>query len=243
MGYNITINGNYINIHNEQINVFTDRPSKDIVFAKVLVDSDRFTVYYRDKEINGLSDILFSEFELNGVPFASSLDLENWKNANTGGPGIGSSGGGVSSTVTVSNFPTGQSTEVKQDANISKLEEVRVIEQNANTILTTIRNDTALMKAELTTIKNQTVNLATIQNVYVKSDGVSPISMINATTSGTTSGNAWMTEMTVIGNGCTIGEVPVPNGYYVKFERCTGKVGSVAYTVTSPARIIIATVN
>lgn len=94
MAYNIKVNSNYLLITNTDTQVFTDRPSKDIVICKVLTSDVNYTVYYNGKEIDGLIEIPFTDFQLDGVPFVDELDFENFICENTGSGGASSSGGG-----------------------------------------------------------------------------------------------------------------------------------------------------
>lgn len=94
MAYDIKVNSNYLLITNTDTQVLTDRPSKDIVISKVLASDTNYTVYYSGKEIDGLVDIPFTEFQQGGVQFSDAIDFENFICENTGSGGGASGGGG-----------------------------------------------------------------------------------------------------------------------------------------------------
>lgn len=94
MAYNIKVNSNYLLITNTDTQVITDRPSKDMVICKVLTSDINYTVYYNGKEIDGLTDIPFTDFQADGVPFTGEIEFENFICENTGAGGASSGGGG-----------------------------------------------------------------------------------------------------------------------------------------------------
>jgi hypothetical protein len=89
----------------------TDRKSSEVEFVAKYEGSDSYMVRYRGHPIDDLINILWSDFTLNGVPFANQQAFEDWKNENTAG---GSGGGGVTPTPVISTnlFPTGLNTSV-----------------------------------------------------------------------------------------------------------------------------------
>lgn len=107
----ITINGNYIYFTNSENNIVTDRPISDITIVKKYSYSTDYTVYYKGGSvIDGLCNIEFTNFSLNGSPFTDNQVFEDWKNQNTSSSNIGQSD---SSPITETNlFPTGLNTNV-----------------------------------------------------------------------------------------------------------------------------------
>lgn len=82
--FNITTNGNYTFITNEDTGTSTDRLSSEIEIVKKYDDSTVYSVRYRGNIIDNLVNIPFTEFKLEGVAFTDQTAFENWKNQNTG---------------------------------------------------------------------------------------------------------------------------------------------------------------
>ena len=83
MAYAITLHGNYIYIDNNG-NDLLDEPAARVVIEKKFIGSDSFCVFVAGSMKSGYQNILWSDFTLDGVPFASLQDFEDWKNENTG---------------------------------------------------------------------------------------------------------------------------------------------------------------
>ena len=91
MSKNIEIKGNYIYITDSDTNVVFDRSAALVEFRKKTDTSELFTVWYKGYSV-GIDNCIWSDFELDGVPFASQVAFEDWKNANTAS--LCSGGGG-----------------------------------------------------------------------------------------------------------------------------------------------------
>ena len=83
MAYDITLEGNYLYIDNNGIDLL-DYPSGDVIFEKKLLNGEEFCVYKRGYPEHGYQGVRWDDFTLDGVPFASLAVFETWKNENTG---------------------------------------------------------------------------------------------------------------------------------------------------------------
>jgi len=97
MAYDITLEGNYIYIDHNGIDLL-DHPSGDVIFEKKLLNGEEFCVYKRGYPETGYQGVRWDDFTLDGVPFASLVAFETWKNENTGIASQGQTTGGVTPT-------------------------------------------------------------------------------------------------------------------------------------------------
>ena len=84
MAKNIEIKDNYIYITDTISGDVFDQASISTEIRKKKTASEEFTVFYDDKKVFGLRDIIWSDFTLDSVAFADQNAFEDWKNTNTG---------------------------------------------------------------------------------------------------------------------------------------------------------------
>ena len=79
------IKDNYLHIENDVSNVITDRKIKDLSFVENPTDDTLYSVIYEptNKVIDNILNLVYSDFTLNGVVFASNEEFKTWKNINT----------------------------------------------------------------------------------------------------------------------------------------------------------------
>lgn len=84
--YDIQVRDNYLNIISPigEMNI-TDRKRSEIEIVRKFDSSTTYFVRYRGSIIDGLKDIPFTAFTLDGVPFVNHQEFKDWKNKFTGG--------------------------------------------------------------------------------------------------------------------------------------------------------------
>jgi hypothetical protein len=93
MSKNIEIKGNYIYVTDTVTTDVFDQSTALVEFRKKTNTSDLFTVFYKNYAQRTLKNLIWSDFTLEGVAFASQAAFEDWKNENTG-RATGTGGGG-----------------------------------------------------------------------------------------------------------------------------------------------------
>jgi hypothetical protein len=84
MAKDLQIKDNYLYITDTVTGDVFDQASVSVEIRKKKTASEDFTVFYNDKKVFGLRNIIWSDFTLEGVPFGSQSAFEDWKNTNTG---------------------------------------------------------------------------------------------------------------------------------------------------------------
>lgn len=82
--FDLSILDNYLYITNSFSDNLTDRSASLIEIVKKNASSTTYNVRYNGDTIDQLCDVPWTDFTLDGVPFANQQAFEDWKNLNTG---------------------------------------------------------------------------------------------------------------------------------------------------------------
>jgi len=91
--FDISLKDNYIYIYKDTNPVPFDRPLKDVSIVSAQKGAGLYDVRLNDHLLNDFLNIPFSDFSLDGVPFATQQAFEDWKNENTNDKSGGSGSG------------------------------------------------------------------------------------------------------------------------------------------------------